>query len=153
VEKVGIYVPHEGILRILSDYDGVTIDKEDVKFKSDLVLKALNEAKYVLPDYVKNNMPFYVQEILMHKIAREHSWYRANDMFEHDPKPTVECANYVYVMSGVAEKWLALGLYMQIIDSFVAHPFDMKYTTFVYGSAEDSAKKDKKLEDSFKFRK
>jgi trimethylamine--corrinoid protein Co-methyltransferase len=27
--------------------------------------------------------------------------------------------------------------YIQIIDSFVAHPFDMKYTTFVYGSAED----------------
>lgn len=41
VEKVGIYVPHEGILKLLSDYDGVTIDKEDVKFKSDPVLKAL----------------------------------------------------------------------------------------------------------------
>ncbi len=256
VEKVGIYVPHEGILKLLSNYDGVTIDKEDVTFKSDLVLKALNEAKYPLPDYVKNNwivsagahqtklfdldtgkvreatlndlvdmiklgdsfdtvgsaplvpldMPYYVQEILMHKIAWEHSRYRANDMFEHDPKPTVECANYVYEMSSVVEKWFALGIYMisprmfdrkeldiiynfldkgvpmwagtmpiaginapitmksafvqsmfetfscltmlnllntkaysyiQIIDSFVAHPFDMKYTTFVYGSAED----------------
>jgi trimethylamine--corrinoid protein Co-methyltransferase len=256
VEKVGIYVPHEGILKLLSNYDGVTIDKSDVKFKSDLVLKALNEAKYPLPDYVKDNwivsagahqtklfdldtgkirdatlndlvdmiklgdsydtvgsaplvpldMPYYVQEILMHKIAWEHSRYRANDMFEHDPKPTVECANYVYEMSQAAGKWFALGLYMisprmfdrkeldiiynfldkgvpmwagtmpiaginapitmksaivqsmfetfgcltmlnllntksysyiQIIDSFVAHPFDMKYTTFVYGSAED----------------
>ena len=39
VEKVGIYVPHEVILNLLSDYDGVTIDKEDVKFKKDLVLK------------------------------------------------------------------------------------------------------------------
>jgi trimethylamine--corrinoid protein Co-methyltransferase len=256
VENIGIHVPHEGILKLLSNYDGVNIENEDVKFKSELVLKALKEAKYPLPDYVENNwivsagahqtklfdldtgvirdttlndlvdmiklgdaldtvgsapvvpldMPYYVQEILMHKIAWEHSRYRANDMFEHDPKPTLECANYVYEMSRVAEKWFALGLYMisprmfdrkeldiiynfldkgvpmwagtmpiaginapitmksafvqsmfetfgcltmlnllntksysyiQIIDSFVAHPFDMKYTTFVYGSAED----------------
>jgi trimethylamine--corrinoid protein Co-methyltransferase len=27
--------------------------------------------------------------------------------------------------------------YMQVIDSFIVHPFDMKYSTFVYGSAED----------------
>ena len=256
VGKVGIHVPHKGILKLLSNYDGVTIEKEDVKFKSELVLKALNEAKYPLPDYVENNwivsagahqtklfdldsavirdatlsdlvdmiklgdalntvgsaplvpldVPYYVTEILMHKIAWEHSRYRANDMFEHDPKPTVESANYIYEMSKVAEKWFALGLYMisprmfdrkeldviyhfldkgvpmwagtlpiaginspitmkaavvqsmfetfgcltmlnllntkaysyiQVIDSFVAHPFDMKYTTFVYGSAED----------------
>jgi trimethylamine--corrinoid protein Co-methyltransferase len=256
VERVGIHVPHEGILKRLSDYDGVTIENQDVKFKSELVLKALKEAKYPMPDYAENNwivsagahqtklfdldtgtirdttlndlvdmiklgdsldtvgsapvvpldMPFHVQEILMHKIAWEHSRYRANDMFEHDPKPTVESANYIYEMSKVADKWFALGLYMisprmfdrkeldviynfldkgvpmwagtlpiaginspitmkgavlqsmfetfgclamlnmlntkaysyiQVIDSFVAHPFDMKYTTFVYGSVED----------------
>ena len=27
--------------------------------------------------------------------------------------------------------------YIQVIDSFIVHPFDMKYSTFVYGSAED----------------
>ena len=142
----------------------------------------------------------------MHKVAWEHSRRRANDMFEHDPKPTVRCAEYIYEMSKVADKWFALGLYMvsprsfdvveleiidkfldkgvpmwagtmpimgvnspitekagiqqamfetyacltmlnllntksynyiQIIDSFIAHPFDMKYSTFEYGSAED----------------
>lgn len=152
------------------------------------------------------DMPHYVQEILMHKIAWENSMYRANDMFEHDPKPTLESAQYIYEMSKVAEKWFALGLYMisprtfdrkeldiiykfldtgvpmwagtmpiagvngpttirgsilqamfetfacltmlnllntrsytyiQVIDSFIAHPFDWKYSAFVYGSAED----------------
>jgi len=256
LENVGVRIPHDGILKLLSDYGGVTIEKENVKFRSDLVLKALKEAKYPVPEYAKDNwiisagahqtklfdlntgkirnttlkdledliklgdaldtvgsapvvpldMPYYVQEILMHKVAWEHSRYRANDMFEHDPKPTVKCADYIYEMSKVADKWFALGLYMisprtfdrkeleiiynfldrgvpmwagtmpiaginapitmksailqsmfetfgcltmlnllntksynyiQIIDSFVAHPFDMKYTTFVYGSVED----------------
>ncbi len=256
VEKLGIYVPHKGILDLLSDYEGVFIEKENVRFKSDLVLKALKEAKYPVPKYAKENwiisagahqtkifdldtgkirettlndlidmiklgdaldtvgsapvvpldMPYYVQEILMHKVAWENSRFRANDMFEHDPKPTVESAQYIYEMSRVADKWFALGLYMisprtfdrkeldiiykfldkgvpmwagtmpiagvngpiimkssilqamfetfacltmlnllntksytyiQIIDSFIAHPFDWKYSAFVYGSAED----------------
>ena len=55
VEKVGIHVPHEGILKLLSDYDGVSIENQEVKFKSDLVLKALKEAKYPVPDYAENN--------------------------------------------------------------------------------------------------
>ena len=256
VENLGIRIPHKGIRGLLSSYDGVSVDAENVKFRSDLVLKALEHAKYPLPEYAKDNwivsagahqtkffdldtgkirettlrdlvdliklgdaldtvgsapvvpldQPYYLQEILMHKIAWEYSRYRANDMFEHDPKPTVESARYIYEMSKVAEKWFAVGLYMisprtfdrkeldvvfnfldagipmwagtlpiaginapitmlgaltqsmfetygcltmldlintkgynyiQIIDSFIAHPFDMKYTTFVYGSAED----------------
>jgi trimethylamine:corrinoid methyltransferase-like protein len=256
VENLGIRIPHRGILERLSNHDGVTIENENVKFKSDLVIKALGNAKYPLPDYAEDNwiisagahqtkyfdldtgvirettfddlvdliklgdaldtvgsapvvpldQPYYLQEILMHKIAWEYSRYRANDMFEHDPKPTVESARYIYEMSRAAEKWFAVGLYMisprtfdrkeldviysfldegipmwagtlpiaginapitmlgsmvqsmfetygcltmldlintkgynyiQIVDSFIAHPFDMKYTTFVYGSAED----------------
>jgi trimethylamine--corrinoid protein Co-methyltransferase len=147
-----------------------------------------------------------LQEIQMHKVAWENSRRRANDMFEHDPKPNVEIAEYVYEMSRVADRWFSLGLYMvsprsfdppeleiiyrfldkgvpmwagtmpitgvnapilekagmlqamfetfgcltmlnlintkgfsyiQVIDSFIVHPFDMKYSTFVYGSAED----------------
>ena len=256
VEKVGIHIPHKGVLDLLSNYNGVKIDKEDVKFSTDLVLNAVKEAEYPVPDYAKDNwlisagahqtkffdldtgkirettlsdlidliklgdalntvgsapvvpldQPYYLQEILMHKIAWEYSRYRANDMFEHDPKPTVDAANYLYEMAQVANKWFAIGLYMisprnfdrkeleivyrfldkgvpmwagtmpiagvnapitmqgailqamfetlgcltmlnlintksynyiQVIDSFIAHPFDMKYSTFVYGSAED----------------
>ncbi len=256
VEKAGINIPHQGILKLLSNYDGVNIKGENVRFKSDLVLRALKEAKYPLPEYVKNNwimsagahqtkffdldtgkirettledlvaliklgdaldtvgsapvvpldQPSHLQEILMHKVAFENSRYRANDMFEHDPKPTVESAKYIYEMAKASDKWFAIGLYMisprtfdrkeleivyrfldygipmwagtmpiaglnapiailgailqamfetfgcltmlslintkgynyiQIIDSFIAHPFDMKYSTFTYGSAED----------------
>jgi len=256
VEKEGIHVPHEGILSLLSNYDGVIIEKQNVRFRSDLVLKSLEEARYPIPEYAKDNwivsagahqtkifdldtgeirettlrdlkdmiklgdaldtvgsapvvpldLPYYLQEILMHKTAWEYSRYRANDMFEHDPKPTVECAQYIYDMSKVADKWFALGLYMisprsfdrkeleiiyrflnkgvpmwagtmpiagvngpitmlgsilqamfetfacltmltllntrsytyiQVIDSFIAHPFDWKFSSFVYGSAED----------------
>ena len=152
------------------------------------------------------DVPIHLQEIQMHKVAWEHSRRRANDMFEHDPKPTVESAEYIWEMAKAAGKWFSLGLYMvsprsfdeaeleiiyrfldkgvpmwagtmpimgvncpiteksgilqamfetyaclamlnllnrksycyiQVIDSFIAHPFDMKYSTFVYGSAED----------------
>lgn len=55
VENIGIHIPHEGILKILSNYDGVKIDHEFVKFKSDLVLKALKESRYDLPEYASNN--------------------------------------------------------------------------------------------------
>ena len=54
VENVGINIPHDGILKRLADYKGVTIKNNNVKFKSDLVEKALREAKYILPDYAKN---------------------------------------------------------------------------------------------------
>jgi trimethylamine--corrinoid protein Co-methyltransferase len=139
-------------------------------------------------------------------VAWENSRRRANDMFEHDPKPNVRIAEYVHEMARVAGRWFSLGLYMvsprsfdppeleiiyrfldkgipmwagtmpitgvnapiiekagmvqamfetlacltmlnlinskgcsyiQVIDSFIVHPFDMKYSTFVYGSAED----------------
>jgi trimethylamine--corrinoid protein Co-methyltransferase len=54
VEDVGVRIPHDGIITLLSNYDGVTIEGETVKFKSNLVLKALEEAKYDVPDYDKD---------------------------------------------------------------------------------------------------
>ena len=258
VENVGIRIPHQGILKLLSSYDGVKIENETVKFKPELVDKALKNAKYPLPDYAKGtdnwvisagahqtkifdletrkiretslhdlidmiklgdaldtvgsapvvplDVPIHIAEILMHKIAFQYSRFRANDMFEHDPKPNAVAARYIYEMSKAADKWFSVGLYMisprsfdkkeldvvynflddgvpmwagtlpiagvnapitmigailqsmfetfgclamlnlintkgfnyiQIIDSFIAHPFDMKYSTFTYGSAED----------------
>ena len=55
IEKVGVNVPHEGLLNILYNYDGVKIEKSNVKFSNELVEKALREAKYDLPDYKKEN--------------------------------------------------------------------------------------------------
>ncbi len=51
VEEVGVNIPHDGIVKLLSNYEGVTIVKDTVKFKSDLVMKAVKEAKYDVPDY------------------------------------------------------------------------------------------------------
>jgi len=256
VERVGLHVPHAGILGLLRQHDGVKVEGETVRFCPELVEKALREARYPLPDYygkewvisagahqpkmhdldsgvlrettlkdlkdlvkigdalntvgsapcVPLDAPIHLQEILMHKVAWENSRRRANDMFEHDPKPNVRIAQYIHEMSQAAGRWFSLGLYMvsprsfdppeleiiyrfldkgvpmwagtmpitgvnapiteksgilqamfetlacltmlnlintkgysyiQIIDSFIVHPFDMKYSTFVYGSAED----------------
>jgi trimethylamine--corrinoid protein Co-methyltransferase len=55
VENVGVYIPHKGILKLLANYDGVKIERENVKFNNDLVLNALKEAQYPLPEYAKKN--------------------------------------------------------------------------------------------------
>jgi trimethylamine--corrinoid protein Co-methyltransferase len=257
VERVGLHVPHDGILDLLRQHDGVKVEGQMVSFRPELVEKALREARYPLPEYygrewvisagahqpkmhdldtgvlrdttlrdlkdlikigdaldtvgsapcVPLDVPVHLQEIQMHKVAWENSRRRANDMFEHDPKPNVNVAQYVYEMSQAAGRWFSLGLYMvsprsfdppeleiiyrfrdlgvpmwagtmpiagvnapilekagilqamfetlacltmlslintrgynyiQVIDSFIVHPFDMKYSTFVYGSAEDA---------------
>jgi len=54
VENVGINIPHKGIVDILSSYNDVKIEKNNVKFSSDLVIKALKEAKYDVPDYARD---------------------------------------------------------------------------------------------------
>lgn len=54
VENVGVHIPHEGIIKLLSSYDGVRIDKDRVTFRSDLVLKALKDSRYDLPDYLED---------------------------------------------------------------------------------------------------
>jgi trimethylamine--corrinoid protein Co-methyltransferase len=257
VEGVGLHVPHEGILDLLRQHDGVQVEAQIVKFRPDLVEKALQEARFPLPEYYEKewvisagahqpkmhdldtgvlrettlkdlkdlikigdalntvgsapcvplDVPIHLQEIQMHKVAWENSRRRANDMFEHDPQPNVRIAEYVYEMAQAAGRWFSLGLYMvsprsfdppeleiiyrfldkgvpmwagtmpitgvnapiiekagmlqamfetlacltmlnlintkgysyiQVIDSFIVHPFDMKYSTFVYGSAEDT---------------
>jgi trimethylamine--corrinoid protein Co-methyltransferase len=257
VERVGLAVPHDGILGLLRQHDGVKVEGQMVKFRPELVEKALREARYPLPEYygkewvisagahqpkmhdldtgalrdttlkdlrelikigdalntvgsapcVPLDVPIHLQEIQMHKVAWENSRRRANDMFEHDPKPNARIAEYIYEMAQVSGRWFSLGLYMvsprsfdppeleiiyrfrdlgvpmwagtmpisgvnapilekagilqamfetlacltmlntinrkgynyiQVIDSFIVHPFDMKYSTFVYGSAEDA---------------
>jgi len=54
VEEVGVQIPHEGILKLLSGHDGVGIEGDTVRFRSNLVLKALKEARYDVPDYGQN---------------------------------------------------------------------------------------------------
>jgi trimethylamine--corrinoid protein Co-methyltransferase len=51
IEKTGLHVPHRGILDLLTSYNGVKVEKENVKFKKDLVYEAIKKARYVLPDY------------------------------------------------------------------------------------------------------
>ena len=139
VEQVGLHVPHDGILGLLRQHDGVKVEGQTVKFRPELVEKALREARYPLPEYygkewvisagahqpkmhdldtgalrdttlkdlkdlikigdaldtvgsapcVPLDVPIHLQEIQMHKVAWENSRRRANDMFEHDPKPNV----------------------------------------------------------------
>jgi trimethylamine--corrinoid protein Co-methyltransferase len=55
VEEVGVQIPHEGIVKLLSNYDGVTIDKNTVKFRHDLVVKALKESQYDVPNYGRDS--------------------------------------------------------------------------------------------------
>jgi len=55
IETIGVHVPHRGILHLLANYNGVKIDRENVKFKNDLVLGAIKKAKYVLPEYADGN--------------------------------------------------------------------------------------------------
>jgi trimethylamine--corrinoid protein Co-methyltransferase len=257
IEEVGIHIPHTGILKILSNYSGVKINKDNVTFRSDLVLEALKKSRYVLPDYAQDenkwivssgvnqtkyydlktgkireptekdlieltklcdaldtvgaapvkpmDIPIHLQELLMHKVSYEYSRYKCNDIYEIMDKSTVACANYVYEMAQAAGKWFTFGIWMisprtfdrnnleiayrlldrgipmwistmpvtgvsapitiqsallQSIfehlagltmltlintksfnyispnDAFEADPFDMKYATFVYGSAE-----------------
>jgi trimethylamine--corrinoid protein Co-methyltransferase len=55
IERSGIKIPHEGIKKRLAEYDGVKIEDDMVRFRSDLVLKALKEAVYDVPDYAADN--------------------------------------------------------------------------------------------------
>ena len=52
IENVGLKVPHDGILKLLAEKDGVKIEGNIVKFKPYLVEKAISDMKY--PDYAVN---------------------------------------------------------------------------------------------------
>jgi trimethylamine--corrinoid protein Co-methyltransferase len=257
VEKVGVNIPHNEVLDLLSNYNGVKIEKNTVRFKDDLVEDALKKSKYIIPEYAKNgvswvissgvnqtkyydldtkkirdpntadlvdltrlcdtlgtvgaapvkplDVPVHLHEILMHKVSYEYSRYKCNDIYDIMDKSTTECANYIYEMAAAAGKWFSFGVWMisprsfdvknlEVMcrlldkgipmwvssmpvagvsapvtlqsallqsmfehfaaltmlslvntksfnyispnDAFEADPFDMKYSTFVYGSAE-----------------
>ena len=55
IEHSGIKIPHEGIKKRLAEYDGVRIESDKVMFRSDLVLRALKDAVYDVPEYAKDN--------------------------------------------------------------------------------------------------
>jgi len=52
IENVGLKVPHDGILKLLAEKDGVIIKGDVVRFKANLVEKAISDMKY--PDYAVN---------------------------------------------------------------------------------------------------
>lgn len=52
IEDVGLKVPHDGILKLLAGKDGVKIKGDIVKFKPELVEKAISEMEY--PEYAIN---------------------------------------------------------------------------------------------------
>lgn len=54
IEKSGIQVPHEGVRKLIADYDGVAIEKDTVRFQPELVLEAMKTAKYDVPEYSKD---------------------------------------------------------------------------------------------------
>ena len=53
IETSGIQVPHQGVLKLLAAQDGVRIEKDMVRFKPEVVLRALAAAKYDVPEYAK----------------------------------------------------------------------------------------------------
>lgn len=58
IEKVGLRVPHQGIVKRLSQNKGVRVEKERVKFDGSLVEKALKELSY--PDERLPRQPILV---------------------------------------------------------------------------------------------
>ena len=54
VENIGIDIPHKKVLDLLANYNGVKVNKNNVRFKNDLVMEALKKSKYILPEYTKN---------------------------------------------------------------------------------------------------
>ena len=52
IENVGLEVPHEGILKLISGKEGVRVEGKRVKFLSNLVEKAISDMRF--PDYVTN---------------------------------------------------------------------------------------------------
>jgi len=50
-ETEGITIPHKGILDILSQHDGVKIEKDIAKFSPEVIMEALDAAVYDEPDY------------------------------------------------------------------------------------------------------
>ena len=49
IDRVGLRVPHEPTLRLISDYDGVSVAGDRVRFRPELVQAALAAQSYPSP--------------------------------------------------------------------------------------------------------
>ena len=176
-ETEGVEISHKGILDILSQYDGVMIEKENVKFSREIIQKALDAAVYDEPEYAKErwvlsagahqtavydldtgefrepstrdlidliklgdaldtsgsapvvplDVPDHLKHIMMYKAAFEHSRFRCNDIYEHQDKPTYECAQYVYDMAQAAGKRFTFGVWMMSPKRFDTNNLEVAY--------------------------
>jgi trimethylamine:corrinoid methyltransferase-like protein len=53
IANSGIQVSHEGVRQLIAGHDGVTVEKDIVRFKPEVVQKALKAAKYDVPEYAQ----------------------------------------------------------------------------------------------------
>jgi len=162
IEKIGLDVPHQGMLRILSDYKGVIIEGTRVKLKDWLVEKSIKNMSCQMgnvPDgykivggcyplnvvdldtgrirpatrkdlvcYTKlcdsynvigsacvrpTDLPPRLQEVAMYKLTWENSPIRGDNIYEVNPKSSLEVAEYVYRMAQSADKFFSLGMWIQ----------------------------------------
>ena len=60
-----------------------------------------------------NDIPQHLQEIFMYKVLWENSKYKGNDIFEHNPKSTIPCCEYIYEMAKVVDKRFTVGLWIE----------------------------------------
>lgn len=71
------------------------------------------------------DIPVHLQEIMMYKISWENSRIKGNDIFEHNPKSTVRCANYIYEMAKAADKWFSVALWMISPRNFASNDLEV----------------------------
>jgi trimethylamine--corrinoid protein Co-methyltransferase len=88
-ENVGINIPHDGIINLLTSYEGVNVGKNNiVKFKPELVTKAIKEAKYDLPEYAKN-------EWIISAGAHQTACYDLNNMGRIKEADSTDLVNFI----------------------------------------------------------
>ncbi len=54
IETSGIQVPHEGVRKLIAGHDGVTVEGDMVRFKPEVVSRALEAASYDVPEYARS---------------------------------------------------------------------------------------------------
>jgi trimethylamine---corrinoid protein Co-methyltransferase len=160
VEKIGITVPHKGILSLISGQDGVNIHGNNVRFRSDIVESAFEKMDYpastreqewgiISGAYAMNILdggmnetrsatledlraatklcdslgflgsapicpmdifPEPLREIAMYKISYENSRSKSSDIFDANPKSTIEVAEIIFNMAQVANRYFSVGV-------------------------------------------
>ena len=63
----------------------------------------------------------------MYKVSWENSSHKSNNIFEHNPKSTIESAKYIYEMSKVANKWFSIILWVISPRNFSYADLDIVY--------------------------